>query len=386
MSSTAPARPRSRLVEIDGLRGIAALVVVIHHSLLTLPPLAAAYYSEPVTGALANLLVRSPLHAVWDGTAAVLLFFILSGIALFRAGSGPAFTWRGYYSSRLPRLYLPVLPAIGWGWVLITLVPRHSEGLSAWLQARPRDYPIAGIIQDAILVAGTSRRISPLWSLQWEVIFSMALIVYVLVARRLRPPILVAVCILASAVGSGLGIPALSYLPIFGVGVAMGCDWDPIIEVGRRLFLKRWRAVAAVAVAIVASTSPWTLSWFVPIEDSRGATQPLVLAGLALAVVIGCSWEPAQRALRSPVARGLGTVSFSTYLVHEPIVIAVGEITRGAVWGVPVAILLSLIVGVGFYWGVERHAHALARAINVRVSRAGRKPGPNSNSTAVDTR
>ncbi|WP_315501361.1 hypothetical protein [Actinomyces radicidentis] len=39
-TSSGRARPRSqRLVELDGVRGLAAMIVLIHHSLLTVPVL-----------------------------------------------------------------------------------------------------------------------------------------------------------------------------------------------------------------------------------------------------------------------------------------------------------------------------------------------------------
>lgn len=39
-TSSRRARPRSqRLVELDGVRGLAAMIVLIHHSLLTVPVL-----------------------------------------------------------------------------------------------------------------------------------------------------------------------------------------------------------------------------------------------------------------------------------------------------------------------------------------------------------
>lgn len=69
----------------DGLRGVAAVVVLIHHSLLTVPSLASAYYPTTVTAIAWSkswLITYTPLHLIWAGTEAVCLFFILSGFVL----------------------------------------------------------------------------------------------------------------------------------------------------------------------------------------------------------------------------------------------------------------------------------------------------------------
>ncbi|MGH7001396.1 MAG: acyltransferase family protein, partial [Stellaceae bacterium] len=72
---------RERLPSLDSLRGIAALTVVIHHTLTTLPAFWAVYTGAPASR-LARIMAFSPLHLLWDGHQAVLVFFVLSGFVL----------------------------------------------------------------------------------------------------------------------------------------------------------------------------------------------------------------------------------------------------------------------------------------------------------------
>jgi hypothetical protein len=67
-----------RVKPLDGLRGIAALVVVITHIALTgtLANAVLSGYSEPMTSRAA-LLGYTPLHFLWDGTFAVYLLGLL---------------------------------------------------------------------------------------------------------------------------------------------------------------------------------------------------------------------------------------------------------------------------------------------------------------------
>ncbi|WP_368259248.1 acyltransferase family protein, partial [Blautia wexlerae] len=84
--------PRFRLRSLDGLRGLAAVIVLVHHALLVIPALAAPYYGQTVQPGLPWLLVHTPLHLLWAGTEAVYLFFILSGLVLTLAARSASFT------------------------------------------------------------------------------------------------------------------------------------------------------------------------------------------------------------------------------------------------------------------------------------------------------
>src|SRR5271154_1701910 len=121
-SEAGPLRVRS----LDGLRGIAALVVVVHPSMLTSRVLAAPFYGQPGGHfpAFSWWLTYTPLHLVWAGSEAVVVFFVLSGFVLVRAAERPGFRWRAYYPSRMLRLYLPVWAALVLGFVLYEAVPR----------------------------------------------------------------------------------------------------------------------------------------------------------------------------------------------------------------------------------------------------------------------
>jgi uncharacterized membrane protein len=74
-----------RVRSLDGLRGVAALIVVVHHALLTSPTLARVNYGA-VPGSVHGFLwwmTYTPLHLIWAGPEAVFVFFVLSGFVLF---------------------------------------------------------------------------------------------------------------------------------------------------------------------------------------------------------------------------------------------------------------------------------------------------------------
>jgi peptidoglycan/LPS O-acetylase OafA/YrhL len=359
-----------RFHALDGLRGLAALVVVVHHTLLTAPALALPYLDphQPLTGA-ARWLVYSPLHLVWAGGEAVLVFFVLSGFVLtlpfLRPGAGPA-TWTGYFPKRLVRLYLPVLAAVALaaGWAL--LVPRSSAaGASWWLNAHDVPLTARAAADDAglILRHGPGYLDGPLWSLRWEVYFSLLLPVYVWAAPRVRPLTGVTGLLATVAVGSATGHPTLVYLPIFGLGAILAVHRDRLHQLTRRW----WRAAAVPAAA--AALALLLARWWAPAgRAATGATGGLLDAATALgaALVVACflCLPGVRRGAERPAVQWLGKRSFSLYLVHEPIVVSLalllGRGSQGALL-LPLALPASLLAAHLFYLAVEAPAHRFAR-------------------------
>lgn len=73
---------KNRIGSLDSMRGIAALVVVIFHCLISFP----IFHNATYQGFYENWFIKisniTPLNLIWAGNQAVLLFFILSGYVL----------------------------------------------------------------------------------------------------------------------------------------------------------------------------------------------------------------------------------------------------------------------------------------------------------------
>jgi peptidoglycan/LPS O-acetylase OafA/YrhL len=97
---------------------------------------------------------------------------------------------------------------------------------------------------------------------------------------------------------------------------------------------------------------------------------PLVLTGI-LAVM----WLSQQNSLLKPILNSkpmqfLGTISFSLYLTHEPIILALVTMRGGAGWHLILSIPISIAVGWLFYVAIESKAHkASKRFLSKRTKR-----------------
>ncbi|MGU3411801.1 acyltransferase family protein [Microbacterium sp. M1A1_1b] len=357
-------RPAGRIGSLDGLRGIAAAVVLVHHSLLTIPSFANGNMHLPVPDSR-SWLVYSPLHVVWAGGEAVFVFFVLSGFVLTLPALRRTQDWVAYFPSRFVRLYLPVVASVVLALALYLLIPRTPEaGQSAWVLRHAEPLTLHGLAGDLTLLAPT-RLNSPLWSLTWEVAFSLLLPLFVSIAAITRRHwwVTVIVAVLLSTAGHPLRMQWLTYLSMFLVGSALAAGWERIPPIRRSL---GWLLFSASVLGI-------TVAWWYP-NDAPGSLfgSTVVLLAAGMLVVLAGKWLPAERVLLGSVPRTLGRISFSLYLVHEPIAVSVANLVPTAVpWVTPlVTIPVALVVAVFFARFVELPAHRLAKRIARRVSTA----------------
>lgn len=365
-----------RLSGLDGLRGVAALIVVIHHSLLLFPTMSAVYLTgtAPVAGSLMWWMSYSPLKVLSAGGEAVIVFFVLSGLVLTllvtkRAG----FDWVAYFPRRAVRIWLPVAASVIFAFLLVTLVRQQPfQPGTTWLNRSSIVEPTwATLVNASTLFGGNFQLNNPLWSLQWEMIFSVCLPLFVLCALAFRRWWIagVAVAILLAWVGVLGAIPALHYLPVFLAGGFLAVGLPGIQRVAARLNgsgVGRWLWPSVLVVAVAALLGPWLIGPSLRSIDWALNLATLVVPLAAVAIVVcAIGWPLLARVLSAGVFKFLGTISFSLYLVHVPILVFASYALKGlpqpAV--VVIAVPCSIVVAALFYRFVERSSHVWSRRI-----------------------
>lgn len=367
-------RAPARLSSLDGLRGLAAFVVVVGHCLLIDASMAAPSLDpETRLGGFEAAMYYSPLRVLWAAGEAVLVFFVLSGLVLSNAAaSGRHANWRDYYPRRILRLYLPVagciLLALPQAWLLRPVATK--AGTSWWFNAHSESGGLRGAIRTAFLLDGTTWVNGALWSLTWEVWFSLALPIFLLLLRARRAPTAWALALTllgCSFAGAVMKSGALTYLPVFGLGVLMSRHRAGLAAVAQA------HGLALLSAGLGLFAVRWGLSyWASPVADAAGFA---VAAGGAAVLVAACLGGVVQRTLAEPRwAQWLGRRSFSLYLVHEPLVVSTAHVLGGAppAWVVlVVALPLSLIVSEWFGRLVEEPSHDLSKRVGAALGGRG---------------
>jgi peptidoglycan/LPS O-acetylase OafA/YrhL len=385
--SAARELPRGRVRALDGLRGLAALVVLLHHVLLaSAPQLAYAYDGVPQPrGAVVWLLTYTPLHIVWAGPEAVVVFFVLSGFVLsLPVARGGRLRVGAYYPSRFARLYLPVWGALALAAALHLAVSHHAVAAASWwLNAHAQPLRAHAARLDASLLAGAGDWgfTTVLWSLRWEVLFSLLLPLLLLapLRRHAWSTAGALLCFLAllraggslgagaarveagsGPLGAGVGEYLLE-LPPFVLGALLAFHHAQLERLAAALRARTARAAAAKLALGAACVGGLTAGWWLPGSANPAA---LVAAGACLAVVAALTVGGFGGFLESAPMQWTGKRSFSLYLVHEPLVVALAFALGGRPSPLPFALLaipLALALAAVFFRCVEYPAHRLAR-------------------------
>ncbi|MGW4406667.1 acyltransferase family protein [Nonomuraea sp. NPDC004702] len=308
---------RSRLAGLDGLRGLAALFVVLHHCwLLSFP-------GFPVNDA--------PWWTGWllYGHFAVVVFIVLSGFSLavsparsgWRLGSIPTF-----FNRRAWRILPPYWAALLFSLVIAwTVIPQPGQQAPTG-----QSVLIYGLLlQD---VFGSPSPNGAMWSIAVEAQLYLVFPLMVLVLRRWGAAVMLgAVTLVVVAVGAlAPYVPAVELLmrltPQFAALFAVGAVCAGVVRASERTGRPPWHWLAAAAalpvLALVVVAGPeWVVGHFFWVDLAVGPAAGLLLAGVATGRP---SWL--VRLLDTRPVRRLGSFSYSLYLIHAPLVVMVNRL------------------------------------------------------------
>lgn len=357
--------PVTRLLPLDGLRGLAVLLVLASH------------------GSNVGLDLLPGLHASGLGFPGVFLFFVLSsflltGQLLDRADRLEPIGWPRFGARRLLRI-LPAY-ALALGVHVILGVFAYHDALQHLLMVQARGH---------------------FWTIPVEVFFYLTLPLLVLVLRSLKGPWLRAAVLLVAAALARWAFPpdflskreaftpmVAPFLPVFLVGATLAVlrpcwlggkvdsagpsEGEPAGQPAGKLAeqlagqpagrqrLLRWLGTGAFAAMVGMTPAIWYAVSGEPFDHRRFHLHFDLLSGLwALVIVAALQDSGWLRAFASwAPLRWLGQVSYSVYLFHA---LVLGYfVERGAELGLPKAVLGpaflvgAVLVGSASYFLVER--------------------------------
>lgn len=328
-------------MSLEGLRGLAALTVVLAHAFYVYFPYLTSR-REPYTGAVAKTVLdetlhRMPFNLLFIADAAVILFFVLSGYVLmikfFRKQD--VVEIQSAAVRRYIRLMLPAGVSIFFAWAILSLgwMGNHLVGVldvSGWPISY---YPEKKTLWDAVASAvwytpfrGDSYFNGPLWSIQVEFLGSMLLFASFALFGRSSLVLTALFFIFVAKMMTGNSATILYYLAILSGSLLHG--------VTEKLKSRPWVSLALAIAGLVVLTVDnsgqyeWLLRYPVPNLDPFIAdfnTNKLLFWQTigATAIVAGTIGSPSfARMVGSKIPEYLGKISYAMYLLHMPLIMS----------------------------------------------------------------
>lgn len=348
MTASGSAEQRGRVDWLDGIRGAAALYVVVHHMWLSV------WTAFPRNA--------GPWWTGWllYGHLAVAVFIVVSGFSLsmspLRHGATLAGGARRFLRRRAWRILPPYWVALVFSTIIAALVLEPNAGLGAISH---------GVLINGLLLQDVLPNVTPngsFWSIaiEWQIYFTFPLILWLARKTTVAKAVLCAVLAVLVAHGlAALGKPLSKidhvtpqFLALFALGVLavyLGHD-DRAARLRRPLSATGMTVLGALAALAIAEGSPWMVANYFWVDIAFGAAVACLLA-----VMYGGGLPRTRRVLASPVSLKIGLFSYSLYLVHGPLVDLLRQKVLGpmhlaplATFGLMLAIGLPIILALSY--------------------------------------
>lgn len=403
-----------RVAYLDGLRGFAALQVVLMHYVLAFAP--AIGNVDPVTPhpAWENWFIHSPLFFFADGYTAVSIFFLISGTVLTYSFEASRRSFSTQLVRRLTRLGLPMAASIAVGALWYFIFPHEHVaaaavlGDNAWLRdSGPTHVRIGAVLNEMctallfghahfslVFPGGLGERIgllqlsqsfnAPLWTLHLELYGSLIVLLLVVSEQNVSPLWHKLFCAVAfcGLIAHPLGLFVLGYLATKMLNTAVWARFSAGLP-GKIL----GGAALLLGVGMSAHVAPARLMqayeqfiWFEKLPMKADDFHFFSQYG-AILIFFGVLAVPEfQRILGAGLGRVLGKYSFSIYLVHYPILLTLTAfftiyfIPLGARAACCLAVVIGLAVTAMLTFLFERWIDRPATELSRRLRIVGWQP------------
>jgi peptidoglycan/LPS O-acetylase OafA/YrhL len=279
--------------ELESLRGIAALIVVIDHCFNILP------HAHPPPFAAQPLLLWFAADLVGQGIIAVMFFFALSGLVLGTQLSGSPVDSVASYLRYIARRLLRLAPAM-WASLLLALLVIYLRGQAGNLSS-------TDVLKNFVFASNSVNDV--LWSMRVEIIVSLFFPLLYFAFLRSGPLLRIVTLLVLATIyiqtPGGSGEQSLRLTVWFYLGLMAGANAHHFSDLGR---LERWVGVLAILCCYLGKN---LVLW--------GDLGPMVAVYLTLALSVAAAGTRETGWLRSKPLLFLGRISYSLYLLHMPV-------------------------------------------------------------------
>ncbi|GJD97609.1 acyltransferase family protein [Methylobacterium iners] len=331
----------NRLDNLDGLRGVAAVIVVVFHVMSALSP-----WLVPDQQNGAEWVAYTPIAVLWNGSFAVSVFFVLSGFVVTHATLRKSDPLWIDVPIRYLRIAIPATFSTLFAWTILSIIPNATTELGSVVSSRWLQWTHQGAIPGpefaiyegmiGIFLTGGSSFNNVLWTMRPELIGSFAC--FAICLFRNPQARLCATAVFAIA---ALLTKQFQY-ECFVLGIFLREAWAagrlpsafPILALMLGLVVGSQSGDAATRLNL-----EWLPKVFRP-GNKNGLLYPMAAA----LVVYGCMRSDLlTRALSGRIGRFLGAISFPLYLIHVPVIYTFLASAFVLFYSEPMSIILLLI-------------------------------------------
>lgn len=366
----------NRYQQLDSLRGIAALAVVMAHAIC-------------ITTEIPKILDYSPLHFFWASHEAVIFFFVLSGFVLsLPFFSGRTTTYWEYIIKRICRIYIPYLVAIIATFTLCYFFSRGGiDDLGKWFIVKwSKDVNVKDIVDHVLLLGNyqTSIYNPVIWSLIHEMRISIIFPLLILLIKKYPPKVIITICLIFSVIG-GLNstfvlqaaegwrnsyFDTLHFASMFLIGALLAKNLPVISEWYKKV------SSSNRTILLVTAFFAYTYSRSVkilPVEFMDVIADLGTTVGASLFIIASLHSKKISDFLSGRFFVMSGKISYSLYLFHTTVLFTIFHQFYGKldIWVIyAISLPLVFIVSVLSWHLVELPSIQLGKSLGKRI----RKP------------
>ncbi|KAA1803590.1 O-acetyltransferase OatA [Bacillus cereus] len=371
-----------RYLELDSLRGLAALSVLFYHCLRIFPSLdiGAPDFVNDSDNWFINALLNTPLRIFWSGHESVILFFILSGFVLsLPYYAGKKIEYKTYILKRSIRIYIPYVIATVIAMIAaITLSKNGFSIYSDWFNRIWTYETSFSDIMNHVLFLGdynANQFNTVIWSLVHEMRISIIFPFVMFFVLRFNWKYNISLSFALSLISFVLlkvfmptsntnFIITIHYTSMFIIGALLAKHIDVISN-----YFKKLSKSSKIIVFLIAVISYTYNGLFSNIEIIHKflIDEYAIAVGGSLFIIIALSSDVFSKFLNLRPILFLGKISYSLYLYHTIILFSLIYIFNDVL---PISIILfsviilSLILSSIFYYLVESPSMKLGKKIS----------------------
>lgn len=354
-----------RYDELDSLRGLAAASVVIFHILLVMPNV---YFIQIVN--------NTPLHIVWSGHEAVILFFVLSGYVLslpYHKNIAPKY--KDYIIKRVCRIYIPYVVSIFLAIFCMFIFFRIDiPEIGGWLNISENSFPFRSLFNHVILIDqfNTYHFNIVVWSLVHEMRISIIfpVIMYFIVKHEWKKILLIAIsCSLLYFLVYYFSLrifqydimenttsyfATLHYIAFFILGSLLSLHQQSIRIAYNQL--TRGYKIISMVIGVLMYTYAWWFFHKIPFFHLVIMNDWAIAVGASIFIIFSLNSKTIKRILLIKPILFIGKISYSLYLYHVIVLLSLlnifyGKLSIGTIlFG---AFVISFMIATVMYYIIE---------------------------------